>query len=425
MKTIAEMLQERAGIITAARAILDKADAESRDLTENERNEYDSLLQKADDISRRERFESHNTELENMRIGERGLFDREPENKNHLYAETADGKKIRLFRSTEKWETAGALPDGIRADELSLGRFCRALYTGDWSQAQAEQRVMVSTTGADGGVLIPEVLSDEIIQAARVKTRAISAGAVTFKMDGPEVTLAKITGYPEMKWTEENATIDEGDLTFSPLMFKAEKIGTIIRASEELLSDAANLEAVIKEALSSTMAIALDRVCFYGNGGSEPLGLLNSPDIGSTDISSAPATNAVMGHLLDAEFELLDQNLEPSELSVLYNSTFGKTLAKAVDGVGAYFGSANTPAVFASIKRFLTNQIEDTDTATPVLFGRFSDLMIGVREGAKIAMSREEGDSFAKNRVAIRILWRGDAQPVLPANFHVLNVATS
>lgn len=427
---IKELQLQRAGIITSARAILDKADAESRNLTDFEKTEYDALLQKADDIaadiSRRDRFESHHNELSNTRIDEReidGAVDREQETKNNLYAETADGEKIRLFRSTEKWETAGSLPDGIRADELSLGRFLRGVYSGNWKGAEAELRAMQSTVGAEGGYLVPEALSDKVIEAARPKTRVIQAGALQFKMSAAQEKFAKIDTYPALSWYEENAEIDSDDLGLSALDFRAQKIAVIVPMSLELLEDGNGVDRVVNEALSSSLAQALDRIAFYGTGGDRPLGLLNNADVGTSTVSTAPAVTALLSHILDAEFELLAENLEPSEISMIYNSSFGKSMALMTDAANHYIGSGNAPLPYAQMMKYVSNQLEDADSVSPVVFGRFSDLFIGVRQEARIEMSKHAGTAFAKNQALIRITWRGDILPVVPAHFHILHCA--
>jgi HK97 family phage major capsid protein len=265
-------------------------------------------------------------------------------------------------------------------------------------------------------------LSDKVIEAARPKTRVIQAGALQFKMQAGEEKFAKIDTYPSLGWYGENETIDSDDLGLSALDFRAQKIAVIVPISLELLEDGNGVDRVVSEALSSSLAQALDRIAFYGVGGDRPLGLLNT-DIGSTTVSSAPAVTELMNHVINAEFQLLDENLIAEEISMLYNSSFGKSMALMTDAADHYLGTGNAPLPYVQMQKFMSNQLEDVSDVSPVVFGRFSDLFIGVKQAARIEMSKFAGTAFEKNQALIRITWRGDILPVVPAHFHILQCA--
>ena len=353
--------------------------------------------------------------LKDLRIDEIPNYGQEADmsEKNKLYAQRANGEKIRLYRSNEKME----MPEP--KEDLSIGRMVRGLYTGNWNGAEAESRVLGSSPASAGGVLVPEAISARVIEAARNATRVIQAGALTYPMASSSEVIAQVTSNATPYFTPESEEILESDLIFQPFTLTAYKLGAIVRLPQELLEDASNIDQIIKDSLSGAMSRAIDYACLSGSGSGEPLGILNSGDVGSTDITS-PAANEIMGHMLDGIFDMADQNLEPSELSCLMNSTFGKTLAKAVDGTGAYV-SGNAPAEYSAMKRYITNQIADDGDISPVVFGRFSDYILGIRKDLTIEVSKEEGDSFKKHLVAIKITWRGDGAPSIPANFGVYN----
>ncbi len=413
------------------RNIITKVESDNRTVTPHERGKLDQLLDNIksidNDIAKEqgvleERVNELDEIITNTPVTARIHGEGEKENMNTTeYIVRPDGTRSRLYSATEKMNIPDPGIDGIRAHELSFGKYIRGLVTGNWKGAEAEQRVAGSTPGSAGGLLIPITIALQMIEAARKKTKVISAGAKTFQMGSAKEIFAKVTTSPTVYNVPEGNEITESDMAISPVTFEARQMAAIVRIPIPLIQDAANIQAIIEELLSIGMAQGIDYACLSGSGIGEPLGILSCSDIGRTSISS-PANNAVMGYMVDGCYELIDENIDPAEISCLYNSTFGKTLSKAVDGTGAYFGSGNTPDVYGAMRRFTTNQIDNTEAGeSPVIFGRFSDLMIGVRENMSIATSEVEGDSFKKNMLAIRIVYRGDSQPVIPANFHIAN----
>ena len=66
---------------------------------------------------------------------------------------TDEGREIRALRPNESIREAfsAELPDGIQPEELSLGRYIRAVILGDFSKARAEQRAMAGNSDSGTG----------------------------------------------------------------------------------------------------------------------------------------------------------------------------------------------------------------------------------------------------------------------------------
>ena len=422
--TLAEMKRKRASLFDEARKLLDTADNEKRDLTKEERTEYDILSEQIEDLNRKIDLKNKESILNKRDIAP--IYPSVPgeDSNDELYAETRSGEKIRLYRSGERWSNSDN-------SALSLGRYIRGVWSGDWRGAEREYeelRAIKSEPGMSGGIFVTGELASKVIEDVRNKAKVVKAGALSFSMGSAETTFVKISDYPDVSWTPEAEEISETDMSFTPLTLKAAKLASIVRVPLELVEDAPNFSNVVESALIDSMALEIDRCALYGHGVGQPLGLLSYKDIGNTDISS-PAANALMGHLVDGYYNLLDNNIEASEISMMYNSTFGKQLSKMVDGAGSYISGSNAPDVYRDSRRFMTNQIQDVVDGnvitSPVCLGRFSDLVMGIKSDMKIEVSREEYESFKKNMLAIRITWRGDIQPMNSRSFHILNVSSS
>ena len=59
----------------------------------------------------------------------------------HLLTSGTIAKQVGTDRDAVAY-ALNALPNGLRMSDLSIGRYLRSSYTGDWSEAQAEQEVM-------------------------------------------------------------------------------------------------------------------------------------------------------------------------------------------------------------------------------------------------------------------------------------------
>jgi HK97 family phage major capsid protein len=117
------------------------------------------------------------------------------------------GNEVRSLRFDES--IAGAipsqpLPDGIRANELSPGRFVKAAVTGNWREAEAEKRAMSGAVDSLGGYLVPSRLAADIIDLARNQAVVLQAGGVTAPMLSNSLVIAKLTNDVTAGWKVEN-----------------------------------------------------------------------------------------------------------------------------------------------------------------------------------------------------------------------------
>jgi HK97 family phage major capsid protein len=111
-----------------------------------------------------------------------------------------------------------SLPDGIRPHEISLGKIVRGICTGNWRNAEAEQRVvshkaMGSGTDAAGGYTVPTLVSSQIIDMARAQSVAFRAGARLVPIEGT-TKLPVLTTDATAAWKGQNNAANISDLGF-------------------------------------------------------------------------------------------------------------------------------------------------------------------------------------------------------------------
>jgi len=304
----------------------------------------------------------------------------------------------------------GAYPSELEG--LNLGLFVRGIATGEWSGADLERKATLSSIASAGGFLIPEPLANRVIDLARNKSYVVQAGAGTIPMTSSTLSIARVMTDPTPGWFAENATITETDMTFGRLQFSANKMACLVRISNELLEDAANVQTIVENTIASAMATELDRVALLGTGVGQPLGIVNGSDINTV---TAVGTITNYDEFLDAIFACRGYNYSPN--AAMYSPTTGKKLAKLVTGLASDETKLVPPADFTNMQRFVTKQLGDT----VAVVGQWDQYLIALRSQIRLEISREAENAFLKDQTLIRAVWRGDGMPINGRAFAVLS----
>ncbi len=176
-----------------------------------------------------------------------------------------------------------------------------------------------STLGSAGGYTIPEILSADLIDLMRAKSRVMEAGAKTFTMESADQLFAKLTADPSPSWLHEGAEMTETAPTFGQIRFTARTLRMLVKVPRELLEDSINLNGKLPTIFAAAMAGELDRVALLGSGeGAEPLGVLNFTDINSVSMGDNGAELADYSPLIDAIYEIEVDNAETPTTAIMH-----------------------------------------------------------------------------------------------------------
>lgn len=340
---------------------------------------------------------------------------------------TPEGQEIRVLRNTEALETSTRhqLPDGIKSNELSLGRMLRGIVLGEWRRAEAERRTLSVGDSSLGGYLVPSPLSTRVIDLARNQTRVMQAGAITVPMESNTLTLARVTGDPTAAWKAENAVGSFSDITFGAIELISKSLLALIKTSIEIFEDATNLSSVVENSLAEALALELDRAALYGQGSAaEPLGIVNAANVGVEDLGTNGAALTNYDKFSLAVEKILSANGSSTGLAAIFAPRTAGTLDRLKD-------TTNQPLVpsasFAALQKLVTKQVPINRThgsasnASDVFLGDFQQLLIGMRTQLIIEVSRQAGDSagsaFRGMQVWIRAYLRADVALAQPTHF--------
>lgn len=414
---IIELRQTKAALTKMAEEILSKAENEKRDLTLEERERYEALL---------ESIQAHNEEIRRLEETEQRAKALASGGGQYL---PSSPDAVRALRPEERItdylirERRDILPDGVMDQTLSLGKMLRGIVTGDWRGAEAERRAMGIGTDSLGGFLVPHPLSSRIIDLARAQARVIQAGALTVPMDSSTLRLAKVLTDPRGYWKPENAAITESDMTFGPLELKAKTLAALVRVSVELLEDAQNLGQVVETALSEALGLELDRAALLGSGvGEEPLGVYNIAGVTKIDMGDNGA--ALTDYVPFSKAAQAVQEANGTPVTLLWAPRTAGETERLKDTTGQ---PLQPPQSFQALRKYPTTQIPTNLTkgtatnATFAVVGDFSNLLIGVRTNLLLEASREANDAFKNLQVLIRAYLRADVAIARPNHFAIVD----
>lgn len=314
---IFEMREKRTHVLARASAILDRADADSRDLTPAEQAEYDGAVSEAERINAQIRTEEQRTPdfgngpVPLALVGNipRGQPVSDPPTDpvgfqgNHIapgstprmaaFKNDRTGREI-AYRSGQ-WLRATLLQDagayqwcisnGMRPDVMSA---------------------IATSPNTAGGALVPDELGRTVIELVE-SYGTFRRNADNVPMSSDSLTIPRRTGGLTAHYVGENEEGTESDPTWDNVTFVAKKLMALTRMSSEISED-----AIISMADKLTLEIALafaqkeDSVGFLGDGTSTyggHVGVLVKALDGSHDMAKVAAAS---GHDTFAEIDADD-----------------------------------------------------------------------------------------------------------------------
>jgi HK97 family phage major capsid protein len=364
----------------AAKALLDGAAAESRDLTSEEEQSYGRMMADIDERGQKikdlQAAEARSAEIE---------------------AAVAEAPEVRAVREVKPEKAASDIRALLNGEVRSINFERRALNTSDDSSLVptdflAEVQKIMTTVGpmTDGGVV-----------------RVINTAG------GNDLQVPVQATRPAATAIAEATEILALDPTFSTVTMKAQKVAVLTKVSRELLADeGVNIEAFLAEDLGIALGVKANNLLTVGTGTVVPNGIVTASSAGvtgGTGVSGAfTADNLIdLAHSVDGAY------VRNGAGWMMNRSTIG-AVRKLKDGSGRYLfepaATVGAPDVLLSAPIYDNPDVADVATgAKSVLFGGLRNYMVRIAGGLEIA--RSEDAYFASDEIGVRAtlrLW-GDA----------------
>jgi len=410
MEKILEMRQKRSVLIEEARAILDKAEEEERNLTEEEQEKYDGLIARAQEAKGRE---DRYVELHGL------------------------GDELRHLE-VHKPEPESASPVG--GPFRSLGEQLMAVVHSSQPGASIDSRLLEvrAASGlsegipADGGFLVQSDFATELLKrtyltgilANRCRKIPLSANSNGIKINAVDETSradGSRWGGVLAYWAAEAGTVTAKQPKFRQINLELNKLMGLCYGTDELIQDAAALESVIMQAFSEEFGFKLDDAIVNGDGAGKPLGIMSSPcKVSVSKETGQSAATVVTENILKMwkrlwarsranSVWLINQDIEDQlELLSVAIGTGGE-LARLYDPPG----SPTNNTAFGKIKGRPVMPIEQCQTlgtSGDIILADLSQYVLVDKSAMQSASSIHV--KFINDETTFRFIYRVDGQPI-------------
>jgi len=376
-----KLLDERAAKADAMRALLDGAEAETRNLTGAEGESYDALEAEYDDLTR---------QIERVQ--------------KQIARETD------LDQSLSKPLHGGG--DEDQRDDDNAATYQRAFWKAQKGEALDTTEHRALSVGADdkGGYLVPESFATTIIAGLTAKSYIRNVATVSSSTSTENLPVEGDDG--ENSWIDEAGTYAESDPTIGRVVLKAYKTGRIVKVTDEALQDTIpSIESYVSMKFVNSTTKSEEAAFATGNGALKPTGVLVTAETG---VTTASATAIDSDEIIDLEYSL-DEDYEQNA-SWMMNKNTKKLIRKLKDGDGNYLwsrGFAGEPDTLDGYPIIVNKHFPDVATgASPIAFGDFSYYHIKDRSVMTVKKLTEKYADTA--HVGFRVDKRVDGKLVIP-----------
>lgn len=375
MDYLAQQIEARKTAWHAAKALLDGAAAESRDLTAEEEQTFARIN---DDIDAR-----------SQRIAK--LQDA-AERAADIEAAVATAPEVREDRALR---------------EASDFDVVRALATGEIRTATFERRDLNTS---DDSAVVPQSFYAILQEKMQYQGPMLDANFVTQlnTASGEDIKVPVEASRPAATAIAEATAITALDPTFSNITLKSQKVAVLTKVSRELLTDSGiDIVSYLAGSLGKSVGIKANALLTLGTGTTESRGIVTAAGsgvVGGTAVSGAfTADNLIdLAHSVDSDY------VRQGAGFMMKRSSLG-ALRKLKDTAGQYLyvpaAAVGTPDSFAGFPIYENPDMAAIATgAKSVLFGNFSSYH--VRQVGGIEVARSDDAYFADDEVGFRVTLR-------------------
>jgi len=363
--------EERGRVWEEAKALLETAATEGRDLSGEESEKYDRLNKELDE--RAAVIERMKSDLERE---ERAAEMRLPEPK-------ADVRKIE-----------------------SDADMIRKLVAGEIRRANFERRDLVTNVAGDGPEIVPQGFYDVLQRKLEYAGPMTMEEAVTvLRTDsGNDIKVPVESSRSAATATAEAAQFGESDPQFTTLTLRAHKYGALVQISAELLSESGiNLVDYLSDQFAVALGTAVNNPLTLGTGTVEPAGIVPGSGLGKTGGTAVGGaftfTDLVdLAHSVDSAYAR-----RPKAGWMMNRATLGK-VRSLQDGAGNFVYAVNATGPDELLGYAVYENPDMADVATSaksVLFGDLGAYHTRI-VGTGIEVARSDDFAFANDLVTFR-----------------------
>jgi len=229
--------------------------------------------------------------------------------------------------------TAGGRDAGLPAASVEYAQAFWNIMRNPQNAAPGVHNSLRVGQDADGGYLVPTEFEARIIQALEEENALRGlANVITTSSGDRKIPVEATRG--TASWVDEEGAIPESAAKFDQVTIGAYKLATLIKVSEELLSDSAfDMEAYIAHNFGRRMGSREEEAFLVGDGKGKPTGVF--ADVGGGELgATTSAATITIDDVLDL-FYGLKSPYRRNATFVMHDTTV-KTIRKLTDKNGQY-----------------------------------------------------------------------------------------
>lgn len=337
-------------------------------------------------------------------------------------------------KAKQPWETLGTFLKAVHIATVSPGR------TDD--RLKAQKAILGASEGvpADGGYLVQPSFSDQLFTLEHApdeivrRTRRFPVGAnnnglIINAVDETSRATGSRWGGVQAYWAAEGDSVTATKPKFRQIKMELNKLMAVMYATDEILADAAQLEAVARVAVPEELSWMLANEFFRGTAAGRPRGILNSAALVTVSKETGQAAQTILFENIVKMWSrmwgrsrasanaawLINQDIEPQLYSM--------SLAIGTGGVPVYLppGGLNTSPYGTLMGKPVIpiEQASTLGTVGDISLVDWSQYLSIDKGGVKEASSMHV--AFLTDQMAYRWTYRVDGEPgwrttLTPAN---------
>ena len=368
-----------------AKAILDQATAEKRDLSAEETQTYERISKELD---------------------ERG--------QTIAKLREDEARELRMDSATREIADQVRPVAGVQVsdDATSL----RSLFTGEKRSHSFEKRdILKSSTGSP----VPTSFYDQVIMRARLIAPVLQTSTVLNTAGGENLQIPSLSTYSVGTVTGEGSAIGESDPTFNSFItLGAYKYSFLTQVSTELLEDAGvDMLSFLADQVGNALGYAVGSALTVGSGTDAPNGIVTASSVGGT---AGTATAFTADNLIDLLYSLDGGARNLPSVGWMMNGKSIGAVRRLKDTAGNYVFqpslAMDSPDMLLGKPIYENPSMVDIATGTKsVIVGHLPSYY--VRTVGGLRLDRSDAYPFNQGLVTFRATFRVDSD--LPQTSHI------
>lgn len=376
---VKNLADERAKAWEQAKAVLDVAAAENRDLTAEEAQTFDRI----------------NSELDAKDARIKGILDAEQRARDIEESRARVGVAANL---------GGEVKPDIDADDATV----RRLLNGEIRTARFEKRAITKSSAT----MVPSSVYDRIVEHLVQANIVRNYATVLTTNSGDSLSIPKSTAFSTASIVGEGSQASASDPTLATTTLGAYKYVVLVQMSNELAQDATvDVAGFLARQAGIAIGVATRGHMTTGDGSSKPYGIVTRATTGVT--GGTGVTGAFTAdNLIDLNYSVSSTYKAQPGVAWMMNSTAMSAARKLKDTTNQYLFAPGLNGVADTLLGFPVH-INDSMaspalSAKSVLFGHLPSYFIREVNGIEVAVSDDFAFDYSVRTFRVTLRTDGD-----------------